>query len=88
MSTPIFLQVHLLVQDREAGMNDPKIESDQSIAVRRHNALDVVELINLSGMVGRVGVGVLEEEFVSTDFAKGTKVIKTFALDCIVQAEI
>ena len=88
MSSSILLQVDFLVKDRKAGMDDPKVESDQSIAVGSHNPLNVVELFNLPSMVGRIGVGVLLEELVHANLAKGALASRTFAFEIVVQTKI
>lgn len=70
MSAVILLQVHFLVEDWEARMNDAEVELDQCITMGSNDALDGVEIFHFLSMTGRVDIGKLVEEFRWSDFAK------------------
>jgi hypothetical protein len=69
-------------------VHDAKVESDQGKPVGGDDALNVVELLDFPGMVRGVGVGVLVEEFVWSDFAERPLIGRTLPSKVVVQSKV
>lgn len=84
MSPIILLQVHLLVQDWEAGMDNAEVELDQCVSMWRNDPFDGVKVFHFLGMTGRIDIGELMEELRKGDLSKRALLSWAFAFLVVV----